>query len=82
VYAAEVGMGWGLRALQFLLHHLATHRVLGLGDVAHDVEVAQPLKLCGQLAAALSILAGVSAGLGLDRVDHELAEHMVVLEVV
>jgi hypothetical protein len=38
--AGEVGVGWGLRALQLLLYHLAAHRVLGLGDVAHDVEVA------------------------------------------
>jgi hypothetical protein len=38
--AVEVGVGWGLRALQLLLHHLAAHRVLGLGDVAHDVDVA------------------------------------------
>ena len=35
--AVEVGVGgWG-EALQLLLHRLAAHDVLGLGDVAHDV---------------------------------------------
>ncbi len=38
--AIQVWVGWRLRALQLLLQHLAAHRVLGLGDVAHDVEVA------------------------------------------
>ncbi|HTD09525.1 MAG TPA: hypothetical protein VK680_11595 [Solirubrobacteraceae bacterium] len=61
---------------------MAAHDVLGLGEVAHDVEVAQPLKLAGELTAALRVLAGTRARLGLDRVEHELAQRVVGLEVV
>ena len=54
----------------------------GFGDVAHDVQLAQPLKLGGQLAAALGVLAGVLAGLRVDRVEHEPAKLGVGLEGV
>jgi hypothetical protein len=72
--AVEVWVGWRCSALQLLLEGLAAHDVLGLGEIAHDVKVAQPLQLGAQLAAAVLIFAWVYAGLGLDGVEDEPAQ--------
>ncbi|HEV2975110.1 MAG TPA: hypothetical protein VGX69_08970 [Solirubrobacteraceae bacterium] len=40
VRAVEVGVRRGLGALQLLLDDLAAHDVLGLGDVAHQIQLA------------------------------------------
>ena len=60
----------------------AWRRMLGLGEVAHHVEVAQPLELVAELVASLGVSAGASACLRSDRVEREPAQRLVGLEIM
>ncbi len=57
----DAGVDWRSEALQLFLDGLAAHRVLGLGEVAQDVEVLEALQLGEQFASPL----GSSLGCGI-----------------
>jgi hypothetical protein len=56
--AVEVGVDRRADALHSLFERLAPHRVLTPGEVAHHVEVLQPLELREQFATAVGWLPG------------------------
>lgn len=59
---------------------MAAHDVLGLGQVAENVEVLQALELVEQFVSSLGRLLSVLGGLGLERLQEQIMELPVGLE--
>jgi len=69
-------------ARKLFLDRLPLHDVLVLGQVAEHVEVAEPIKLAVELAAAGGVIAAESLRFGADDVENVRAHVLVRLEVV
>ena len=65
----DLGVVWRAQALELLLDRLAAHHVLRLGEIAHQVEVAQALELGEQLATPLGSRSGLLARVGAERFE-------------
>jgi hypothetical protein len=59
---------------------LAAHDVLGLGEVAEDVEVLQALELVEQFVSPFGWLCCVLGGLGLNSLQEQVVELAIGLE--
>jgi len=79
--AVDRGIGRRGESLQLFLDRLAAHDVSGLGEVAHEIELAEAVEPGEQLASAMGRLGRSLAAVGGDGLHHQLEQVRIGLEV-